>query len=417
VADDGTRRLEEIVAAVSKSYQEALKDLIASHIAADMGKFGLVLTASQRADAASQVLEGTGGKLTIDIDNSQIEQLRAQHSGALPDIAVDLTEAGNDLDKLELGFGKAVSATVHYAIEELTTELLENWRLATPDVIAQLREAHAEFYGYIRSRWGEALDYLDALIDLLSDIGSQLYDSSREVQDNSVDPVIDVLFSLHMRACQVAREAAVLLKTGLPDGALARWRTLHELAVTAAFIGKHGAEIARRYMDHADMQTYRAAKQYQVHCAKLGREPLPAAQMAILETRKRELVLNYTREFESDYGWALPALSLPVHSSKPRRPKFSEIEADVELNFVRPFFQTASDNIHAGSRGTAFRLSSAWSGASDVGLQLPGRNTAWSLIQITVELLSQDATLERVALSKAIQELGKSVYKAFDSAS
>jgi hypothetical protein len=408
---------ERLVQLVQRSYQTAFKNLVAKHIATEMAKLGVVLTESQQSDAAARVLGGKGDRLIIDLDDTQIEQLRAQHSGLLPDVTIDFTSLTKSLDNLEGKYLGAISDTVTFATEDLALELLESWKTSTPEILVQLREESQDFGTYVKSRWGDALDSLDALIDLLTDIGGQLYADRLNVGGESADPVITVLFSLHMRACQVAREVAVLLKAGLADGALARWRTLHELAVTAAFIRKHGAEIALRFQDHVDMQTYRAAEQYQRHCKQLGQEPLPAEEMTKLEARKNELVTLFGRDFKSDYGWAIPALPMRSQSTKPRRPTFAVIEADVGLEFVRPFFQDASDNIHAGSRGTAYRLSAALSGASDVGLELPGRNTAWSLIQISVDLINAQVTMERLAISTAIQKLGKSIYEAFDMAS
>ena len=54
------------------------------------------------------------------------------------------------------------------------------------------------------------------------------------------DQVFFVLWRLHARSCQITMEILALLKSGFADGAHARWRTLHEIAVTALFIKQQG---------------------------------------------------------------------------------------------------------------------------------------------------------------------------------
>ncbi|NJM53745.1 MAG: hypothetical protein HC846_10380 [Blastocatellia bacterium] len=76
----------------------------------------------------------------------------------------------------------------------------------------------------------------------------------------------EVLLSLYARACLVSSEILVLLKAGFPDGSHARWRTLHEIAVVAMFIEKHGKEVAERYLLHEYVEDYKGAMQHQKYC-------------------------------------------------------------------------------------------------------------------------------------------------------
>ncbi len=76
------------------------------------------------------------------------------------------------------------------------------------------------------------------------------------------DFVFDVVIRLHARACQIASEVLKLLKSGFADGAHARWRSLHEVAVVALFIHKHGNDVAEKYLLHDVVESYRAATQY-----------------------------------------------------------------------------------------------------------------------------------------------------------
>ena len=61
---------------------------------------------------------------------------------------------------------------------------------------------------------------------------------------------------LQRRGCQVSAEIVTRLAAGFADGAMARWRTLFEIAVIVDIL--HGAT-AERHLDHSDVDAKRAA--------------------------------------------------------------------------------------------------------------------------------------------------------------
>ncbi len=75
--------------------------------------------------------------------------------------------------------------------------------------------------------------------------------------------VFFVLTRSHARACQIAREILTLIKNGYADGAMARWRALHEISVISSFIAKHGNEVAEKYLLHSNIESNKAAVLYQ----------------------------------------------------------------------------------------------------------------------------------------------------------
>src|SRR5437870_8332031 len=66
----------------------------------------------------------------------------------------------------------------------------------------------------------------------------------------------------HVRACQVTDEIITLLENGFADGAMARWRTLHEIAVVTSLISQHGIELAERYVAYQAVEAKRALDMY-----------------------------------------------------------------------------------------------------------------------------------------------------------
>lgn len=58
----------------------------------------------------------------------------------------------------------------------------------------------------------------------------KLIDEYTEENDRNsrLDLIMNVLFKLHSRSIQMSKEILTLLRNGYPDGALTRWRSLHE---------------------------------------------------------------------------------------------------------------------------------------------------------------------------------------------
>ena len=61
------------------------------------------------------------------------------------------------------------------------------------------------------------------------------------------------------------------MRSGYPDGASARCRTLNEFVIISYFIAKHGNEVAKRYVDHRDIETCRLLKNSKSIVKKLER--------------------------------------------------------------------------------------------------------------------------------------------------
>src|SRR5258708_2004388 len=176
---------------------------------------------------------------------------------------------------------------------------------------------------------------------------------------------------------------------------LARQRTLHELAVIAFFIQKHGQETAKRYWLHNTIESYKAALQYEQHCKRLGYEPHDAAELAQLSSQRDELITRFGKVFGEQYGWAAQALGLKSHAT------FASIEKDVQLDHMRPYYQMASYGVHANTKGLIFDIGSMdrmmfLAGASNGGLADPGQLALISLNQCTATFLTLKSDLETV---------------------
>lgn len=263
------------------------------------------------------------------------------------------------------------------------------------DRMLQLRDAQKkEFEYFLYNFWHRPLKSFDTLLKIISEILERF--SGIILGSTKYEAIIP----LYIRACQTTSEISCLLNSGYSDGAYARWRTLHEICVTSIFILEHGDDLAERYLDYEHVDTYFAAKKYySVYGIKDAedRNNLKACKEAFKAVEKK-----YGRNFTGQYGWASKALN-------DSRPNFSKIEKKLKLDYKRPDFKLACDNIHAGVRGNHFRLGGTndyplLMGPSFVGLSEAGINTVISLNLMFAYLLTDNTTIESTINMKVFQK-------------
>jgi hypothetical protein len=370
---------------------------------------GIILTRSQivklKRDLEGENLE----KLLIQLDNEQEQQLKLAQGEDSNTIDLSI---GN-LDDLSMHLEEAIAQAVPDVLQSFSEMLLDEWKQHANEVLAEQRSERARFNESAYNIWGEAINWLDVLVGVCLEEGARFNELFREEAAQTDDFVFDALTRLHARGCQIGFEILALLKNGFADGAHARWRTLHELAVVAMFLAEHGRTVAQRYLEHSGIANYWEAKAYQRHCNALGYPPLSKEEVQQISTLRDSLIKKYGKDFDQDYGWAGSALS-------GKRSTFADLEKSVSLDHLRPFYKLANINVHAGSKGGYFRLGSPpqndnllLAGSSLFGLADPGQNTAISIHQLTVALLLSRPNLDRVAFAQAIQMLLDEVLMAF----
>lgn len=225
----------------------------------------------------------------------------------------------------------------------------------------------------------------------------------------------EVLTRLHARACQVANEVRALLSSGFADGGMARWRTLHEIAVIAMFVSERDDSVAERYVLHGAVESRKAARQHREFAARIAEPPLTDQEMAAVENRVSGLLQRFGKPFGNDYGWAADALTK-------ENPSFADIERAVNVDHWRPYYRLASHNVHANPKGIFFKLGLIeetgllLAEASNYGLADPGQNTALSLLHVTCALNQLHPTFDGIVVLKILQDLCDEIGEAFVSA-
>src|SRR4029453_18700836 len=109
--------------------------------------------------------------------------------------------------------------------------------------------------------------------------------------------LVYIVTRLHARACQISLEVHTLLSFGLADGAMARCRTLHEIAATAFFVHDQGEQTAERYVLHEAIESWRAACDYNRHARALKMRPYSATEMNTIEKARKQLLDRFGKSF------------------------------------------------------------------------------------------------------------------------
>jgi hypothetical protein len=301
----------------------------------------------------------------------------------------------------------AVSTAIREVIEAATPEFAEQLIRSAPKALRKAARSERGFERRNRRRWRPAFDRIDLCWMIAQEIGAEFNREHRPAAVASDDYVFEALTRLHGRGLLVASEAIHLMKGGYAEGALSRWRTLHEILVVAMFIKEHGDAIAERYLQSAHFRSLEAAEQLNKFAERANLQPFTQEEVDEFKRRCAEIAAVMGAEMYSEYGWARPAL--PPRSDK-WRPRFDDIEASLELDHWRPRYKWASQHSHAGHRHNHAQLGLVEAeqdmilvGPSNSGMVDPLQLTAMHVWSLTTTLLLTRESIEALILINVLQ--------------
>ena len=183
----------------------------------------------------------------------------------LSEMIANLLSQGISEEEIEA----TVAARIPDAIEESIGPFLANLMAAASSMLADRERIRTGFQKRQCEKWGKPLDLLMMLKESAHEIGEERNTFLQRTPGIEQDFIFDALRKLHARGCLLTSEIHDLLQGGYASGAMARWRTLHEITVIASFIRQHGQEIAERYLLHHQVEAYRSAVQYNENAERL----------------------------------------------------------------------------------------------------------------------------------------------------
>lgn len=307
---------------------------------------------------------------------------------------------------------KLMKVLTKECLPKLSQKVMKILKRDSKEMLDYERKYRYGFENRLYKRWKEPLDLLECLIRVSLESGEEHKFKLAKTTDRTNDYKRAALIRIHARAIHIANEILVLLKAGYADGANARWRSLHELAIISFFLSKENNDISKRYLDYAYVRAYKEAKNYRIHYKKLGYKALDPRIIKKMKKRVDSLDKKYGDDFgnvSKDYYW------IPKSILKNRN--FTELENHVKVNHLHPFYNLSCDSLHGGSKGFyRLGLMDEWqdkillAGASNYGLADPLNNTAISLLHVSVSLLTIKPDFKSIVqmqvMNYYVQEIG-----------
>ena len=288
--------------------------------------------------------------------------------------------------------------------------------------LAENKKLEAEFHEHLWSEWGDAFNLFQIFLESCVEVGNEF---CKEVASNHSDDenyLLIALTGLQARGCEIGFEIFTLLKSGFPDGAHARWRSLYEITVTAEFIRENGNEAARRYMLHNIIESSSGIQDYQKYCRIHGYEPFSREEIADMNKDRNEIIDSFGEGFKEAYGWASDILRKLNQNLKPTfKANFREIERATQFEYMHGYYRMASHNVHAGSKALTFRLGTPIKsrglpmrfGPSDTGFTDPAHGTSIALYQLSTILLTTRPNIYRRVTINVLEMLMDEIGNTF----
>ncbi|MGL4575368.1 MAG: DUF5677 domain-containing protein [Burkholderiaceae bacterium] len=300
---------------------------------------------------------------------------------------------------------------------DLAKVLAKGLRQRSRDSLREWKRDHGQFLRSNARNWNAGLDRLLELINMSIELEASIKLALRRSRSEAERIRIDVVAQLHARSIQISSEIYHLLLNGFADGAIARWRSLHEVATVADVLAHSEAGVSQLYRSHVAVENYHAALQYQTHAAALGERKLSSQAMARITKERNKAIAANGESFAKDYGWAAKLLA------KSGRITFFDLEEFTGYEYLRPYYKFASQNVHASAKGVMFRLGLddqsqgkiLLAGPSNAGLTEPGVLTVSSLVRTGKAVLHLVPSVDSLVLGSLFETWASRADQGFHS--
>lgn len=314
---------------------------------------------------------------------------------------------------------KDLQPLVTQAINSIADRLFASIADLASDKLAEIRGAEESFQARHEARWGQGLEWLRLHRAYCVEAGQQFQSNFLQYSQFVQDPLLGVLMRLHAHACRIQGEVITLLAAGYPDGAFARWRSLHEIAVTAIVLRNSGEDAAIDYIKFGLVQAVKGMNGFQETASRMKREPYAPEQIQKANALRDRLIAEGDVDFKSRNGWARKYIGAT---------KFERLQAAAGLDHWRNDYSLASRDVHTDFRQMHALLAMPEShpevlvaGPSDSGIVEPAHSAAITLMQATLAFIlarngDADCPIDysgSVVMAKVLQQLTDEVEKVF----
>ena len=314
---------------------------------------------------------------------------------------------------------------VSFGIKQRVTSRIANFLLqhvffANRPSLSSWQSEEAAFRRRLQERWETPLKHLETYIITCFFIGKEIHDDwvEEELFLNDGHYQEEVLTRLHSRSTRVSREILTLLRNGYADAALARWRSLYEIALVAKFVEKHGEPVAEKFVHYKPIQDLDEAEAYRKYQEEAGLSPMTDEKLEKLEQRRDELRNDFGNSIDdSGRGWGWAAGEFNGSAST------RQIAEDVGLDWLLPYYKWASNPVHGGPKSSLYNLGMiddaenelgrVSAGPTNYGFTDPAQLTMISLLDTTVSLAAMKPKRRQSVALSVLEESGHRIAREF----
>ncbi|MGX0133665.1 DUF5677 domain-containing protein [Cupriavidus metallidurans] len=364
----------------------------------------LVIEEAEIQLISDAILRSSGDRIVLDIDPPcSLGQTEKEIENTIQSLLNELKKGAEaDISTLTDAIARAIPQAL-----EVTAAIVGN-RLAekTAEHGIELQRIGFERVEAVKILWGQVFDDLDLLRQLMVE---WCHTAEHASKGPYVKPHVAIaLHKLTDRAFDVIGEVIALSRAGYADGALARWRTLHEICVISVFLARHSDRCAQMYLDHHVVEKLKlVAGQYALGTA-LTRDLHRDRYIRSLRSGLSTLVKRYGEAFAGDYGWASIELGT-------KKTTFRTLEQHVDLEILRNAYQKANSVVHGGALAALTRISLgvAVVEANDAplahGCEIAVNYAAASISMLIAELCLDTESADLLAFNMIIQNRSSSI--------
>lgn len=294
-------------------------------------------------------------------------------------------------------------------INHVARAVHEDLQRRSKEMLAEEGRNTRDFERRNKRRWKLPLDQLKVMIRIVEESAEGLVAEWNKKHKD--DPyTFGALNHLCVRSLMLAREIICLIEGGFADGALGRWRSLHETAVAACFIAEHDELTAERFMASFICKSKKAMLQVNEYAERANLDPFSDKDIRAAEKECRELEERLGKGLGDDFGWAREALSAKG------KPTLFDLEQATGLDHWRPRYRWSSQNIHSGYRPPFSSLGMAeakamlhLTGQSNSGMVDPIHMTAISLLVAATSFLTRWPNADRLVTARILDQISQDI--------
>jgi hypothetical protein len=343
---------------------------------------------------STAILDSTDGEIQFDLAppcglGTTEDEIQATLQNLVDDLTESLTEVMENVTE-------AISQAVPEALAKVADVLSEHLSENALDNTAHLRKAHSDRVEAVQRLWGAALDQLDFLRNLVLEWSYEAFElrSGPYAEANTAFALNRIV----ARTYEVVGEIVTLARAGYADGALARWRSLHELCVIAMFLVRQSDRCSLMYLSHHKVEELRLLESARASSTANTHDTHSDRFIVHKRREKAAMVSRFGTAFSGDYGWA----SIELGCAKTT---FRDLESHVGLETLRRGYQRANSTVHGGALATLTRISLGISGVDGAtvppayGCEVAANYATASLSMMVAELCWKMENADLLAMS------------------